>query len=116
MLLSSYITTIFRGGAKELTGRVHKIFQGKRGDPKPKKFKIVPHFLHHKAPFLTQKAHFQTEIGPLLGQFFIGTGAMHPLLEIDGCKCTRCTHAAAELAIYNLYHVSDGFSTLQVKC
>ena len=30
-----------------------------------------------------------------MGQFFIRTGAMHPLLEIDGCKCTLCTRAAA---------------------
>ena len=75
--------------------RFHEIFQGKRDDPTPQKFKIVPHFLHHRAPFLTQKAHFQTEIGPIVGQLFIRTGAIHPLPEIEGCKCTRCTHVAA---------------------
>ena len=65
------------------------------------RFQNFTTFLHQKAPFWTQKAHFQTEIEPLIGQFFIRTGAMHPLLEIDGCKCTRCTRAAAAPAKNN---------------
>ena len=60
-----------------------------------RKFKILPHSLHQKAHFGTQKPHFLTKIGSLIGQFFIRTGAMHPLVEIDWCKCTRCTRTAA---------------------
>ena len=84
-----------RGGAKDLTGRVHKRFKGKGViDPTSQKFKIVSHFLHLKAPLRTEK-------GPLLGQFFIRTGAMHLSLEIDGCKCTLCTRAAVAPGFYH---------------
>ena len=83
-----------------VAGRVHKIFQGKGVIPHPQKFETVPHFLHQKVAFWTEKAHFRTEKLPLIGQFFIRTGAMHRLLEIDGCKCTRCTCAAAAPAYY----------------
>ena len=77
---------MYRGSANDLAGRVHKIFQGKGVIPHPHKFETVPHFLHQKVPFWSEKAHFRTEKWPLIGHFFIRMGAMHPLLEITGAN------------------------------
>ena len=57
--------------------------------------KGVTKIWNHTTFFLYQKGPFWTDKEPLIGQFFIRRGAMHPLLEIDGCRCTRCTRAAA---------------------
>ena len=77
-----------RGGAKDLIGRVQK-----RGDPTPQKIKIVcTTIFAPNVPFLTHKAHFQTDMKPLIGQCFIRTGVMHPLQNIEGCRCTHPLH------------------------
>ena len=55
--------------------------------PLPPNFKNVSQRLLKKAPFLTSQ-------GLLSGQSFIKTGTMHPLLELNGCKCTRFTCAS----------------------
>ena len=73
--------------AKVLVGRVHNFLKGKWSTYNHK-IKYVTHFLLKKALFLTAK-------GPFTRQFFIRTGAMHPLLKLDRCKCTRCTRIAA---------------------
>ena len=86
-------SSIHRGSAKDLTGRVHNFFKGRGVSPGLQKSKNVPQFLHKIASFLIEQ-------GPLLGQLFIGMGAMHPLLEIYMWKCTRCTRATVAPAIH----------------
>ena len=79
-----FTTVYYGGGAKVLVGRVHKFIQGQ-----PLNLKIIKCIL-----FLHKKPTFSDWPRAIAKQIFFGTGAMHPLLEIDGCKCTRCTRTA----------------------
>ena len=75
----AHLGLMFTGGAKDLTGRVHKIFKSKGVIPYTPKFEIVPHFLHQKVPFWTEKLIFRLKNGHLWDNSSSGR-----------VQCTRC--------------------------